>query len=385
MTAAAASLALLAALGGAPDPSPKLTPLEAATLDRVRETLPQRTVPALSEPLVRAARALARAAAAGERRAISASALRAALDDAGVVDPAPAAVVLSSRTASLPEAMAAAARFRGATHLGIGVAVRDDLAWAVLLASERRAEIDPFPRRLVPGSRARLGGRLLHLDGPRVWVSTPSGAAFEVPVESDGRRFSASILFSEPGAWRVEVGGVGARGPSVAALLEVDCGADGALPHPEGTPDPSDPGDAEARIRAEANALRARQGLPPLRGAPALDEQARRHSEAMLAAATVAHRLEGGGDLSARLAAAGIPFRSGRENVARGAGALDAHRAMVESPAHLANLLAPEVQLMGMGIARGVLPGGQPVVYLTEILVEPRDPLPAGFPPTGAR
>ena len=58
---------------------------------------------------------------------------------------------------------------------------------------------------------------------------------------------------------------------------------------------------------------------------------------------------------------------------------------MVESPAHLANLLAPEVQLMGLGIARGALPGGQPVVYLTEILVEPRDPFPVGDPPTGAR
>jgi uncharacterized protein YkwD len=385
MNAAAASLALLAVLGVTPAPPPTLTPLEAATLDRVRATLPQRTVPALSEPLVQAARALARSAAAGDPRPLSSSALRAALGEAGVVDPAPAAVVLSAPAASLPEAMAAAARFRGATHLGIGIAVRDDLAWAVLLASERRAELDPFPRQVVPGSRVRLSGRLLHLDGPRVWVSTPSSAAFEVPVVSDGRRFSASILFSGPGTWRVEVGGVGPRGPSVAALLEVACGAEGARPHPEAFPAPSDPGDAEAHIRVEANALRARHGLPPLQGAPALDEQARRHSEAMLAAATVAHRLEGGGDLSARLAAAGIPFRSGRENVARGDGAIDAHRAMVGSPAHLANLLAPEVQLMGTGIARGVLPGGQPVVYLTEILVEPRDPLPVGDPPTGAR
>ena len=78
-------------------------------------------------------------------------------------------------------------------------------------------------------------------------------------------------------------------------------------------------------------------------------------------------------------------FRSARENVARGDGALDAHRATVESPAHLANLLAPGVKLMGLGIARGALPGGQPVVYLTEILVEPLDPVPAGASPTGER
>jgi uncharacterized protein YkwD len=102
-------------------------------------------------------------------------------------------------------------------------------------------------------------------------------------------------------------------------------------------------------------------------------------------AATVAHRLDGGEDLVARLAAAGIRYRSARENVSRGDGPDDAHRAMVESPAHLANLLAPEVKMMGLGISRGTLPGGQPVAYLTEILVEPRDPIPVGDPPTGAR
>ncbi len=383
ISATAAPLALLAALGLAAAPPPGLTPLEAAALDQVRAALPQRTVPALSAALVQAARTLARSAAGGEPHPLSSSSLRTALGEAGVFDPAPAAVVLSARAASLPEALAATARFRGASHLGIGVEVRDDLAWAVLLASERRADLEPFPRHVAPGSRVQLRGRLLHLDGPRVWVASPSGAASEVPVESDGRRFSASVLFSEPGAWRVEVGGVGARGPSVAALLVVDCG-DGAPP-PEGDVEPSGATGVEARIREEANALRARQALPPLQGAPALDEQARRHSEAMLAAGTVAHRLDGGGDLSSRLAAAGIRFRSGRENVARGDDAIDAHRAVVESPAHLANLLAPEVQLMGLGIARGVLPGGQPVVYLTEILVEPREPLPVGEPPTGAR
>lgn len=380
----AASVALLAALGAASAPSPALTPLEAAALDRVRAALPQRTVPALSGELVQAARALARSAAGGEPRPLSSPALRAALGEAGVVDPAPAAVVLSARVASLPEAIASAARFRGATHLGIGVVIRDELAWAVLLASERRAELDPFPRRVAPGGSAVLSGRLLQLDGPRAWVASPSGAAFEVPIEADGRRFRTSIRFDQPGTWRVEVGGAGPRGSTVAALVEVRCGDDGAPATRDVDPEPPGPA-AVAQIRAAANALRARQGLRPLQGEAALDEQARRHSEAMLAAATVAHRLDGGGDLAERLAGSGVRFRSARENVARGDGAVDAHRAMVESPAHLANLLDPGVELMGLGIARGVLPGGQPVVYLTEILVEPRDPVPAGDPPTGER
>ncbi len=396
ITAAAASVMLLAALGQAPASSlaPALSPLEASTLAKVRAALPQRTVPALSEALVQAARALARSAARGDPHPLSSPALRAALGDAGVTDPSPAAVVLSAGVGSLPEAVAAAAHFRGATHLGIGVVVHEQLAWAVLLASERRAELDPFPRRVAPGSRAVLAGRLLLLDGPRAWVAAPSGAAFEIPVEAEGRRFRAPIHFDQAGTWRIEVGGTGARGATVAALLEVSC-ADGATAAPPGgTPgppgseppgsEPSGPSD-EARIRAAVNGLRARQGLAPIQGSAALDEQASSQSQAMLAAGTVAHRLPGGDDLPARVAASGVRFRSARENVARGDVALDAHRATVESPAHLANLLAPRVELMGLGIARGALPGGQPVVYLTEILVEPLDPVPVGASPTGER
>ncbi len=372
--AATAALALLAVLGAAGDPpAPQLTPLESAALRQVLASLPQRSVPTLSEPLVQAARTLARSAAGGDPRPLSSAALRTALGEAGVVDPAPAAVVLSAQAPSLPEAMAAAARFRGASHLGIGVVVQDGLAWGVLLATERRAEVEPFPRRVAPGTRATLRGRLLRLDGARVWVSTPSGEAREIPVEVEGGRFSATVPFDVPGTWRVEVGGSGPRGPTVAALLEVACGDVVPAVVPAGEPEPSDPEAAVARILGATNVLRALQGLPPLLGSAPLDAQARRHSAAMLAAGTLAHRIDGGEDLLARLAASGIRYRSARENVARGDGALDAHRAMVESPAHLANLLAPDVRLMGLGIARGALPGGQPVVYLTEILAEPRD------------
>jgi hypothetical protein len=358
------------AAGAATDPSTRLDPIEATALAAVRASLPQRTVPALSEPLVRAARSLAARAARGDPRPLSSSALRAALAEAGVLDPAPAAVLLAARSASLPEALAAAARFRGATHLGIGVVSRDGVAWAVLLASERRAELGPFPRQVNPGEQVTLRGHLLGLSSPRVYVSTPSGAARELPVWVEAGRFVADVRFDEPGTWRLEVGGDGPRGPTVAAVLEVRCGREQALSAPPDEPDPPEP---EAWIAAAIDALRAGQGLPPIRRSAPLDEQARRHAMAMLAAGTVAHRVDGGGDVASRVAAAAIEYRSARENVARGSGALDAHRAIVESPSHLANLLAPGVSLLGVGIARGTLPGGQPVTYLTEILVEPRE------------
>jgi uncharacterized protein YkwD len=93
----------------------------------------------------------------------------------------------------------------------------------------------------------------------------------------------------------------------------------------------------------------------------------------MLAAGTVAHVLRGGPDVAARLRLAGVPFRVARENVARGEGARDAQRAIEDSPAHLANLLSPQVRDVGVGLVRGELPGGQPVAYLTQVLVEPID------------
>ncbi len=391
MTAAVALAAALLAAAPAGDDAPASpsveSALEARALARVLAALPQRTVPATSPDLVRAARALAAAAASGDPHPLSASALRAALGAAGVHDPAPASVVLSAPPASLPDALAAAARFRGATHVGVGVVERGGIAWGVLLATERRAEIEPLPRRAAPGTTLLLRGRLVGLESPRAWVASPSGTVRELPLSVDGKGFSAPISLAAPGPWRIEVGGTGPRGATVAAILDVRCGDGPDVDAPATLPEPDPPGEgaAAARVRAEVDALRARHGLAPLRSSFALDAVARRHSEAMLETATLAHRVDGRGDLAARLAAAGLAFRSARENVARGDGALDAHRATVESPAHLASLLDPDVRLLGLGIARGVLPGGQPVTYLTEILLEPLGPFPAGDPPTGAR
>src|SRR5512137_122052 len=380
--ALALHVALTAVLAASPEAAP--TPLEAAAIEKVRAVLPQRTVPETSMGLVRAARRLARAAASGDPHPLSSSALRAALGEAGIHDPAPAAVVLSSRPGSVAEALAAAVGFRGATHVGVGMEMHDGMAWAVLLASERRAELEPFPRRVTPGDAVTLAGRLVRLDAPRVWVASPSGDAREVPVELSGGRFTAWIPFSEHGTWRVEVGGTGPRGPTVAAILDVVSGGPSPARPGSRPPEPA-PDAAAAAVRAAIDALRAAQGLGPLRGDPALDAQARKHSAAMLTAGTLAHQVEGGGDVAQRVAAAGVSYRSVRENVARGDGVMDAHRAMVESPAHLANLLAPGLALVGVGTARGKLPGGQVVVYLTEILVEPRDARPAGAEPAGDR
>ena len=91
----------------------------------------------------------------------------------------------------------------------------------------------------------------------------------------------------------------------------------------------------------------------------------------MLRRGLLVHILPGSGDIGERLRRAKIPFRKALENLAKGQDALSAHEATEESPAHRDNLLADGPTLAGVGIARGTLPGGGPVVYLTEVIVEP--------------
>jgi uncharacterized protein YkwD len=91
----------------------------------------------------------------------------------------------------------------------------------------------------------------------------------------------------------------------------------------------------------------------------------------MLRAGLLAHQLPGGTSTVERVRRSRVAYRKVLENVAKGTTALAAHEEIEGSPAHRENLLAVGPTLAGVGIARGVLPGGGPVVYLTEVFVEP--------------
>jgi uncharacterized protein YkwD len=328
--------------------------------------------PAISPALVRAARALARRAAAGEASPLAPRYVRAALADAGAYDPAPLARIASGAAARLPALLADPAD-AGATHVGVGAAVAGESTFVVALTARRSASIVPFPRRVPAGSAHRLRGRLTTLSGARVVLTSPSGVARQIAA-SPGATFDATIRFEEAGSYVVEVVGAGPRGPEVAALLPVLAGggpeAPTVAPHAP-SPDPHDLAAAEERVIAALNALRARQGLAPVAASPALRAIARRHSADMAAHGEVAHVLPGTGDLAARLRRGGVGYRRAVENVARAATGLEAHEVAAESPAHRANMLDPAVKLAGVGIARTRAGAGEPVVYLTQILIDP--------------
>jgi uncharacterized protein YkwD len=216
------------------------------------------------------------------------------------------------------------------------------------------------------------------LHAPRIFVTLPSGEVQERAAPGTSA-FRTTLPFAERGRYVVEVVAEGADGPTVVALMVISAGrAPVQSPAEASADDPADPAQAGAAVLAELSALRARHGLGPVSSSPELDAVARRHSAAMGAAGKVAHLVPGSPGAGERLGRAGIPYRRVFENVAAAHSALAAHRTAAGSPAHLKNMLEPRVTRVGIGIERQRLPSGDPLVYLTEILVEPPDDAEAG-------
>lgn len=325
-----------------------------------------------SQALHRAAGELATAAARGDPAPLSRQALQRALQAAAAFDPAPTAHLASGSQDEALSALLTRLAPAGVTHFGVAAAEGGGAQHVVLLLSRRRARLDPFPAAVEPGVELRLSGELLGLLHPRVFVTDPAGVGTELSVEG-GLAFTSRVRFPSPGTYSLEVMGTGASGPEVAAILKVTAGPDGISREPEPPPskDPVSLEEAEASVAEASNRLRKAHGLPALPPSAELGAVARRHSERMLEAGRVAHVLPGSPELAERLLAARIPFRLALENVARGETALAAHAATVESPAHRRNLLSEAVTRLGVGLARGTLPTGERIVYLTTLLVEP--------------
>src|SRR5262249_23558916 len=75
------------------------------------------------------------------------------------------------------------------------------------------------------------------------------------------------------------------------------------------------------------------------------------------------------GSVVDRVRAAHIPTRVVLENVARGFGVREAHRAMMNSPGHRANVMSGEVTHVGIGVVLGAPVSGRRAICVTEIFL----------------
>lgn len=106
----------------------------------------------------------------------------------------------------------------------------------------------------------------------------------------------------------------------------------------------------EAEMLRLINQERANVDLPPLAGDPELTIVARRHSADMLSRGYFAHTTPDGRSPFDRIDAAGIRYLTAGENLALAPTLPIAHRGLMNSPGHRANILRPEFGRVGIGI-----------------------------------
>ena len=136
--------------------------------------------------------------------------------------------------------------------------------------------------------------------------------------------------------------------------------------------------DAQAAARLISQ-YRAEHGLKPLALDPTLMKLAAEHARRMASQDTMSHQLPGEPGFAQRIAAGGFQASMAAENVAAGQDLLaQVFEAWRKSPGHNANMLLPNVSLMGIAVA--IQPGGRYHTYWSLELGERFVPPPGGMP-----
>ena len=114
----------------------------------------------------------------------------------------------------------------------------------------------------------------------------------------------------------------------------------------------SSPDGPEQILFQSANRERAAHGLSSLKWNAPLAEAARRHASLLAQRNALSHQFPGEPDLARRAAHEGARFSTIAENVALGPSAETLHQQWMKSPPHRANLLDPQMNSVGIAIAR---------------------------------
>ena len=378
------SLLLLAAPGPAATapPSAEVADAEARAMLHVRQSFERvgRSAPVSDPALSQAARTLAREALLATAGAASGTRIGLALSEAGGWDANPRLVLIRSwPTQTTVQAFLQRKDFSSepATHAGLAVVADDDHTVLALLLADRKAMVQPFPRKVEKApSRQRLCFELrAPLTRPSVYVTRPSGAVDRLQdISSRGASHCVPVMFPVNGRHALEVLGDGAEGPEVAAMFTVDVGpvAPSVAAGAAGGPEPGSPAEARTRLLVRVNALRAAASVPAVQADPRLDAVAQAYADRMATQRFFAHVSPDGDALPDRLEQAGYAYQASGENLGMASGPLAAHAAIEESPGHRKNLLDPAFERVGFGLARQTRDGGAGSdVLLVELLATP--------------
>ncbi|GHG76685.1 CAP domain-containing protein [Comamonas sp. JC664] len=296
-----------------------------------------------------------------------------AVSDAGAADPSPRTLVIRAWVPRHAiETFLVRDDFNGerTSHFGVGVAVKAERAALVLLLVDRKAELQPFPRKLAddtPRSATLCGTLVPPLRQAEVYATHPDGTVHRVPSQARGAQggFCSRLAFAAPGTYTLEVVGRADAGPEVASLFLVDHGAPGTNTAQDDAVEPTTLEDARVALYERINALRRVHGLVELKPDPLLEAVAQDYSARMSKEGFFAHIAPDGSTLKKRLPAEARYVRAG-ENLGLAAGPLAAHFGIEHSPGHRRNVLDPGFRYMGVGVAFHTVNGRQEAL-LTEV------------------
>ena len=100
------------------------------------------------------------------------------------------------------------------------------------------------------------------------------------------------------------------------------------------------------------NQERAKVGVPPVKFDEALARAARKHSQLMAHEETVVHQLPGEEVFSLRLSAENVRSDRDAENIGMAGSLEEIHSLLMQSPPHRENILNPQYDSVGIGIAQ---------------------------------
>jgi uncharacterized protein YkwD len=246
-------------------------------------------------------------------------------------------------------------------RVGVGVAAVDGGARTRMMVAivERAVELEPIPVSVPAGGKIEIHGKLLgKRAAPRVERVDPKGRWTRLPavVGTDGSIQSVVQCDAGNGPYQVEVLADGNLGPEVVANFRVFCGVDRPSEIRFGYERLGPKVTSADVVRGNfdlLNAEREARGLPILAWDDRAAMVAKAHSEDMAANGFVGHVSPTTGDAATRFERAGIVGTVVRENVARGYGPKGIHESLMNSPGHRANLLAPDITHVGIGVVFG--------------------------------
>jgi len=232
------------------------------------------------------------------------------------------------------------------------------IAVEAVFALGGRSAVWPLVRRIHSDRRAAIVDRVLGVVPSvlRALLITAIGLAALVvlPVGNDvrnaidGSRFGRALV-AEVAAAQPYVGRLVGSDSGALFVTKVDADQRQQLDLPSDLALETDP-QAEAQMVTLVNEERAAVGLAALTIDLRLVPVARAHSEEMFRLRYFGHQSPSGSSPFDRLDAAGIKYSRAGENLAYAQSVAVAHRGLMQSEGHRANILRPEFTRIGIGV-----------------------------------